>query len=113
MKTSAKVHTLIDNTKFSRPERRTALVPRELNRYHIQIGALSEIRLANEGQLTEIGVGYTFFQTGCSEGECHEVGMGFAIKTNLIIKLVCLPKGVNDRLMTMQLPLAGKCHATY
>ena len=106
------LHTLIDNTKSSKPERRTALVATELNRFCIQIAALSETRLANEGQLTEVGTGYAFFWSGCSEGERYEAGMGFAIKTNLISKLVCLPKGVNDRLMTMQLPLTGKRHTT-
>ena len=40
---------LLDNPSAERPERRTAL----LARYKIDIAALSETRLANEGQLTE------------------------------------------------------------
>ena len=51
----------MDNSKADRPERRTALVARELGRYNIDIAALSETRLANEGCLTEVRAGYTFF----------------------------------------------------
>ena len=51
----------MDNPKADRPERRTALVARELARYHVDIAALSETRRANEGQLTEDGGGHCFF----------------------------------------------------
>ena len=36
----------------------------------------------------------------------------FAIKTELVGKLSGLPKGINDRLMTLRLPLSGDKHAT-
>ena len=42
-----------------RPQRRTALVGRELDRYKVEIAALSETRLAEEGLLKEVGAGYT------------------------------------------------------
>ncbi|XP_053863859.1 LOW QUALITY PROTEIN: uncharacterized protein LOC128825397 [Malaclemys terrapin pileata] len=99
------VHTLLDNITADRPERRTALVARELARYNIDIAALSETRLANEGQLSESGGGYTFFWSGRSSDERRESGVGFAIKNHLVWKLASSPKGMNDRLMTMQLPL--------
>lgn len=51
----------MDNHKADRPERRTALVAREIEQYNIQIAALSEARLPNEGQLSEEKAGYTFF----------------------------------------------------
>ena len=35
-----------------------------------------------------------------------------AIKSHLVSKLSGLPKGINDRLMTLRLPLSGKRHAT-
>ena len=41
-----------------------------------------------------------------------EAGVGFAIKSHLVNKLSGLPKGINDRLMTLRLPLSGKRHAT-
>jgi len=44
--------------------------------------------------------------------EPREAGVGFAIRTFLIPKLGTLPKGINDRLMTMRIPLAGNIHLT-
>ena len=99
------VRTLIDREKANRPERRTALIAAELARYNIDIAALSETRFAGEGELTEKTSGYTFFWSGRAPEERREAGVGFAIKTPLIGKLACTPKGVNDRLMTLRLPL--------
>jgi len=106
------VRTLLDNPSAERPERRTALVARELARYNIDIAALSETRLANEGQLTEAGGGYTFFWSGRSTDERRESGVGFAIKNHLVPKLASLPKGINDRLMSMQIHLHDGKRAT-
>ena len=66
------VRTLMDSSSSDRPERRTALVGRELDRYKIEIAALSETRLAEEGLLKEVGAGYTFFWSGRKKEE--EVG---------------------------------------
>ncbi|VDM05831.1 unnamed protein product [Schistocephalus solidus] len=49
------------NSRSDRPERRTALVARELQRYKVGIAALSEIRFSEQGQLEEVGAGYTFW----------------------------------------------------
>ena len=46
-----------------------------------------------------------------SEERC-EAGVGFAIKSDLVGKLTGLPNGINDRLMTLKLPLSGNKHAT-
>ena len=58
---TSNVRTLQDNPSGNRPERRTALIARELDRYNIQILALSETGLANEGQLSEKKSGYISF----------------------------------------------------
>ncbi|KAJ1164377.1 hypothetical protein NDU88_004817 [Pleurodeles waltl] len=81
--------------------------------YNIQTAALSETRFADEGQLTEVKAGYTFFWSGRSSDERREAGVGFAIRSNLFSKLASLPKRFNDRLMSTQLPLKGKRHATF
>jgi len=60
------IRTLLDTDSSERPPRRTALVASELNRYNIDIAALSETRLQDEGSLTEVGEGYTFFWKGIS-----------------------------------------------
>ena len=70
------VRTLLDRTEANRPERRTALVTRELSRYGVDIAALSETRFLDQGQLREIGSGYTIFWSGRK------------------------PKGINDRIMS-------------
>jgi len=49
------VRTLLDTDASDRPARRTALVAAELHKYNVDIGALSETRLADEGSLTEVG----------------------------------------------------------
>ena len=85
---------------------------RELARYNISIAALSETRFADKGQLTETGGGYTFFWSGRSSEERREAGVGFAVKSNLVKELVSIPKGINDRLMTMQIPLSKQATAT-
>ena len=106
------VRTLMDNAQANRPERRTALVGRELGRYKVDIAALSETRLAEEGQLKEIGAGYTFFWSGRATDDRREAGVGFAVRNELVNKLSSLPQGINDRLMTMKLTLTGKKQAT-
>ncbi|XP_072181473.1 craniofacial development protein 2-like [Diadema setosum] len=106
------VRTLLDDTKANRPERRTALVTRELARYNVDIAALSETRLAERGQLTENGGGYTFFWSGRSSKERREAGVGFAVKSIHVQKLASIPVGLNDRLMSMHLPLGKKRSVT-
>ena len=53
---------LLDNVKADQPERRTALVARELSHHNIDIAALSETPLPDKGQLTEIGSGQAFLE---------------------------------------------------
>ena len=102
----------MDNKNCDRPERRTALVGRELQRYSIDVAALSETRLAETGEITEVGAGYTFFWSGKAPNERREAGVGFAIRTALVKNLESLPKGISDRLMVMRIPLQGKTHLT-
>ena len=103
----------MDSAWSDRPQRRTALaVGRELGRYGIQIVALSETRFADAGEIKKVGAGYIFFWSGRKSEERREAGVGFAIKTELVGKLSGLPKGINDRLMTLRLPLSGNEHAT-
>ncbi|VDM02895.1 unnamed protein product [Schistocephalus solidus] len=52
------VRSLLDNPRSNRPERRIALVARELARYKVDIAALSETRFSEQGQLEEVRAGY-------------------------------------------------------
>ncbi|KAK7088684.1 hypothetical protein V1264_022576 [Littorina saxatilis] len=73
--------TLLD--RHDRPERRTALVARMLDRYQIDTAALSETWFAGETQLEEVGGGYTFYCIGKPEGTLRTSGVGFAIRSKL------------------------------
>ena len=106
------VRTLLDRDNTARPERRTALIAKELARYRIDIAALSETRLADEGILKEDGGGYTFFWRGKPEAEDRLHGVGFAIRTSLMKSVPSLPVGINERLMKLRLPLTKSRHLT-
>nr|VZI31712.1 unnamed protein product [Spirometra erinaceieuropaei] len=96
-----------DNPRINRPERRTALVARELARYKVDIAALSETRFSEHSQLEEEGAGYTFFWSGRPKAERQDASLAFAIQTDIVGRLPCLPQGINDRLMSLRLPLRG------
>ena len=104
------MRTMLDREGTSRPERRRALIDRELNRYKVDIAALSETRLADAGEEHEAN--YTFFWSGKPVTEKRESGVGFAIKSSLVPKLIGKPKAVTDRLMVVKIPLPQKRTAT-
>ena len=93
-----------------RPERRTALVTRELKRYNVGIASLSETRFLDKGELSEVGSGYTIFWSGRKRE--RKAGVGFAVRTPLVSQLESQPKGISDRIMTMRLPLQDNTNAT-
>ncbi|BHF70797.1 hypothetical protein SprV_0301385000 [Sparganum proliferum] len=99
------VRSLLDNPRSNRPERRTALVARELARYKVDIAALSEARFSEQGQLEELVAGYTFFWSGRPRTERRDAGVAFVIWNDIVGRLPCLPQGINDRLMSLRLPL--------
>ena len=85
------IQTLLDKVDSGRPEKRSAIVARDLARYDIDIAALSETRLADEGARKEVGGGYTFFWISKSESEWRCSGVGFAIRHNIVGQLEELP----------------------
>ncbi|VDM03876.1 unnamed protein product [Schistocephalus solidus] len=95
----------------NRPERRTALVARELACYKVDISALSETLFAEQGQLEDVGAGYTFW-SGLSKAERRDASVTFAIQNDVMGRLPYLPQGINDRLMSLHLPLRGDMFAT-
>ena len=100
------VRTLLDTKRAA--ARPTAIVSRELARYNIDIAAISETRVLGDTTLEEVTGGYTFFLKGKPEGsKCHH-GVGFAIRSTLVKQLDGKhPTGINERLMTMSLPLVN------
>ena len=72
---------LHQNCKISFSPAVVSLVGRELDRYKVEIAALSETRLAEVWLLKEVGAGYTFFWSERKKEERREAGVGFAIKS--------------------------------
>ena len=93
--------------------RRTALIACELARYNIDIAATSETRLPDEGSLVEMGTGYTFFWSGLPKIAHPIHGIGFAVRTALLESTQESPIAIDERLMTLWLPLAKNRFATF
>ena len=96
---------MLDRSDGERPERRTALIAMELKRYNIDVAALSETRLAEQGKLREVGAGYTFYWVGHPADSARVHGVCFAVSDRINSMLVGEPVGINPRLMSMRLRL--------
>ena len=57
-------------------------------------------------------IGYTFFWSGREVAERREAGMEFAIKNSIVQCLEQEPTAVNNRIVTMRLPLKKNAYAT-
>ncbi|VDM05576.1 unnamed protein product [Schistocephalus solidus] len=83
----------VDNPRSHRSERRTALVARELARYKMDLDALSETRFSEQGQLEEVGAGYTFYWSARTKAEKRDAGGAFPIRKVIAGRLPGLPQG--------------------
>ena len=97
---------------MERPARRTALIAQELSRYNVDIAALSETRLADDGSITEDLGGYTFFWKGYPQNENRIHGVAFAVRTALLRSCVENPVGISARLMKLRVPLTNSRYVT-
>nr|VZI48825.1 unnamed protein product [Spirometra erinaceieuropaei] len=68
---------LQEATSSNRPERKTALLVRELASYKVDIAALSETHFSEQGQLEEVGAGYTFWSGHC-RAKRREAGVAWS-----------------------------------
>lgn len=73
------VRTLLDNDSRNRPERRTALIGRELARYNVDIAALSETRLADEA--ISVKMEQATHSTGAVEKKKRGVRLALALRS--------------------------------
>jgi len=103
---------MLDTTNSDRPKRRTALIAAELRRYNIDVAAIQETRLPEEGSLTEVGQGYTFFWRGLAVDERRMHGVGLAIRNEIVNKIGVIPVGYSERLMSLRIPLTKGAYAT-
>ena len=93
----------MDRNEANRPQRRTALIGLDLARYNIDIAALSETLLADEGKLCEEALAIHY--SGAAEEMKNEERLvfWFVVKISLIEKLLEPSNGINDRLIKMRL----------
>ena len=101
------VRTMLDRERVDRPERRSAIITRELRKYSVDICALSEVRFGDTGSIRE-EAGYTIYWSGRTSGRKSESGVALAISNAVITKMSEDPKPVNDRIITLRLPLNGE-----
>ena len=94
------VRTIPD--RDNRPERRTAVIARELQLFGIEIAALQETRFEAQGQLQEED--YTFVWIGKTAGP-RQAGVAFAVHNTIAKRLASLPTVVSPRLMSMRVPI--------
>nr|VZI48308.1 unnamed protein product [Spirometra erinaceieuropaei] len=73
----------------------------------VDIAAHSETRFSEQGQLEEVGAGYTFFWRGRPRAERRDAGADFANRNDIVGRLRCLPRDIKDRLMSLRLHLRG------
>ena len=87
---------LVDTESRNRPAGSTPLLVTELNRYAMDIVALSERHPADIGQLGEAGEGFIFFWKGKAEEEARVAGVGFTLRSFLVLQLEELPVGISQ-----------------
>ena len=102
------VRTLIDRDTNLCPERKTAIVARELCCYNVDIAALSETHLADEGELVKRGGEYTFYWKGTLALEPRRSGVGFAIKNAIVKNLAECPVFISGRNITLRLHMENE-----
>ena len=61
------------------------------------------MKQADEGSLTEVGGGYTFFWKGLPADSPRIHGIGLAIRTSLLQRLPETPVAIDERLMTLSM----------
>lgn len=91
------VRTQLDRDGNACPERKTAIIARELHSYNVDVAALSETHFAHEGEMVEAGGGYTFFWKGTAASEIRRSGVEFAIKNHLAQRFVHIPTSSHIR----------------
>nr|VZH99977.1 unnamed protein product [Spirometra erinaceieuropaei] len=106
------LHDQINNLSNIRPERRTALVAHELACYKVDIAALSETRFSEQGKLEELGASHTFVWSGRPKAERRYESIALDNPNDIMGRLSCLPQSINDRLMSLHLPLREDRFAT-
>ncbi|XP_068247980.1 uncharacterized protein [Palaemon carinicauda] len=106
------IRILQDVTNTNRPERRTALVCKDLARFNVDVTALSETRLPEEGNIREAGTRYAILWKGKALEEPRIHGVGFAICSQLVQQHNLALQAISEHLMTVRIPITRDRHLT-
>ncbi|BHF79948.1 hypothetical protein SprV_0702307200 [Sparganum proliferum] len=93
------------------------VIPEATNRigglahYKVDIAEFSDVWFSEQSELVVVGVGYTFW-AGHHRPERRESGVVFVIRNDIMRRLSCLPQSIDDRRMSLRLPLQGSNYAT-
>ncbi|KAJ7427538.1 craniofacial development protein 2-like protein [Willisornis vidua] len=101
---------MLDSGDSGCPEHCSAPIAHKLSQLNIDIAALSEVHLHEEGSLKEHGADYTLYWSGKPKTESYLSGVGFMIKNSIASKLENLPTGHSDCIISLCLPLHNKQH---
>ncbi|KAJ7403872.1 hypothetical protein WISP_148785 [Willisornis vidua] len=104
---------MLDTADSGHLKHHSALIAHELSRLDINIAALSEGHLHEEGSFKEYGASYTLYWSGKPKTESHLSGVGFMIKNSITSKLENMLTGHSDRIMSLRLPLHNKQHVLF
>ena len=88
-----------------RPALRSDIIAQEFSRYAVDITTLPEIRLADEGDLTEKEGSYTFFWKDLPDTDSRIIGARFLIQASLVLQLDDSPIVFSERPLQMRLSL--------
>ena len=91
----------------SRPERRTAIIAKELERYNVNIAALQETRIEGKGRIWESK--YRIYRIGKTQGR-WDAAVAFTVKNNIASRLSQLPTGISERIMSLHIPIGKECY---
>ena len=95
----------LDNMDIRHGEiRKTALIDEELEKLQMDIVALQETRIAENGCLREAN--FTFYWKGLEANQPRWHGVGFAVR-NTLVQSITTPVGTSERLMSLRLNSAG------
>ncbi|BHF73168.1 hypothetical protein SprV_0401624400 [Sparganum proliferum] len=78
----------------------------------MDIAVPSETFFSEQGQPDEMGDGYNFLQNELPKGKRRGTEVAFAIRTDVVGRLHCLPQDISDPAITMTQPLRRNRSAT-
>ena len=104
------IKTVQEKPNTNKPERKSAIVSKELEKYTTDVVAFSEKRFAEDGRIKE-ETGYTFYSSGKTLTDRSESGVAFRIRNGLS-SISEDPKSSSEKFITLRFPLLNSRYCT-